>query len=122
MAERTKTDDYQDVIKPRKYIIAHDSKANFMWNILIILSAIYLSILLPMKIAWTVIDEFVSQRMYLVVIENVIDLLFLIDILQSFFVSYVDTFSGDVITQPKLIAKRYMKGQFTIDMVSTMPF
>ena len=60
--------------------------------------------------------------MYLVVIENVIDLIFVIDIVQSFFVSYVDTFSGDVITQPKLIAKRYMKGQFTIDMVSTMPF
>ena len=60
MAERNKTDDYQDLIKPRKYIIAHDSKANFMWNIVIILSAIYLSILLPMKIAWAVIEDFVN--------------------------------------------------------------
>ena len=122
MAAPTPQDDYEELIKPRKYIVAHNSRRNFAWNILIIISATYLSILLPMKISWSVLADYVDSILLLVVVENLVDVLFFIDILQSFFVSYVDTFSGDVITQPKLIAKRYMTSSFPIDFLSTVPF
>ena len=36
--------------------------------------------------------------------------------------SYYEKSTGDEITKPKLIAKKYIKNDFTIDLVSTVPF
>lgn len=48
-------------------------------------------------------------------------MLFGVDILLAFFSEYVDMAFGEKIRQPKKIAKRYLKGGFWIDFVSTLP-
>ena len=46
----------------------------------------------------------------------------MIDIAVGFMTSYYEKSTGDEITKPKLIAKKYIKNDFTIDLVSTVPF
>ena len=46
----------------------------------------------------------------------------MIDIAVGFMTSYYEESTGDEITQPKLIAKKYIKNDFAIDLVSTVPF
>ena len=56
------------------------------------------------------------------VLEHIINVLFIFDIALAFFYNYHDTFSGEIITAPKLIASRYLRGLFMVDFLSTFPF
>ena len=46
----------------------------------------------------------------------------MIDIAVGFMTSYIDYFTGDEITLPSLIARRYLSNDLPIDVLSTMPF
>jgi len=51
-----------------------------------------------------------------------IDLCFFIDIIVSFRTSYINEKTGAEIRDVKSIARYYFKGQFTIDVLATLPF
>lgn len=55
-------------------------------------------------------------------IEWVIDFFFFVDIGIGFLTSFQDVFTGDEIFAPRLIAKKYLRGEFIIDFLSTFPF
>ena len=46
----------------------------------------------------------------------------MVDIVVGFQTSYIDYITGDEITKPGLIAKRYLRSDFFIDIISTLPF
>lgn len=50
------------------------------------------------------------------------DLIFFIDIFMNFRTSYISTSSGEEVVDPKLIALKYLKGRFIVDLLSTIPF
>ena len=50
-----------------------------------------------------------------------VDAMFCLDIVISFFSSYMDTRLGDEIYQPSLIAKHYFKNGFIPDFLSVVP-
>ena len=54
--------------------------------------------------------------------NGIIDFLFFIDICVSFRTSYLDERTGFEVRKPKLLAINYIKGQFTIDVLATVPF
>lgn len=49
-----------------------------------------------------------------------IDFCFLLDIIVTFRVTYIDDF-GQEVNEPRKIAFNYLKGQFWIDLVATIP-
>ena len=46
----------------------------------------------------------------------------MIDIIVQFLTSYYNVQTGDEITKPTMIARRYIFGEFYIDFMSTFPF
>lgn len=55
-----------------------------------------------------------------VYLDNVIDSIFIIDVILNFFTAYEDE-NGELITERNLIAKNYMKTWFIVDLVSSVP-
>ena len=51
-----------------------------------------------------------------------IDLVFLGDIIVNFRTTFYDIETGDEVFDAKRIGKQYLKGRFTIDLLSTLPF
>ena len=55
-------------------------------------------------------------------IDQAINVVYAADIVVQFLTSYYDVRTGDPIRKPRMIAKRYIRGEFTIDFLSTFPF
>ena len=76
----------------------------------------------PLKIAFGL--DFMDQKVrdQLQYLEVAITAIFFIDLILGFFRSYIDEKSGEHITDLKLIAKRYIKFYFWIDLLGCTPF
>ena len=55
------------------------------------------------------------------VTDNVVNAIFAVDIVLTFFVAYLDKASYLLIDEPKLIALRYAKTWLAFDVISTIP-
>jgi hypothetical protein len=86
------------------------------WDILIISLVLYNVMVIPMELglalktntAWTAFDYFV-------------DVLFALDIVFNFHTGHLDE-QNKLIMDPKMIAKRYIKSWFFLDILATFPF
>jgi hypothetical protein len=54
-------------------------------------------------------------------LNEFIDIIFIVDILINFRTSIADFITGDEIFDSKIIANRYLKGQFFIDLIGAIP-
>ena len=59
---------------------------------------------------------------FFVFLNSMIDLVFLGDIIVNFRTTFYDIETGDEVFDAKRIGKQYLKGRFTIDLLSTLPF
>jgi hypothetical protein len=89
------------------------------WDLVIIFSAIYNSILLPLESAFR--PSFLESDNFKYV-NSIIDIMFVIDILISFRTTYQCSESGYEIIDGLKIAKNYFVGRFIVDLVCTIPF
>ena len=55
-------------------------------------------------------------------LNSLIDLVFLMDIIVNFRTTFYDIETGDEVFDSKRTGKVYLKGRFTIDLLSTLPF
>jgi hypothetical protein len=55
-------------------------------------------------------------------IDACVDLFFLIDIIIKFRTTFLDAKQSIEVKDPHVIGKRYLKGSFTIDFISSVPF
>ena len=56
------------------------------------------------------------------ILNGFIDLMFCCDIIVAFRTTFYDIETGDEVFDPKRTAAIYLKGRFTIDILSTVPF
>ena len=90
------------------------------WDIIIIVMALYNSILIPVEIAWNVRELGSTLE---VIIESVINMAFMIDIFLNFRVTFISSVNGDEIFDPKKIAFKYIiEMRFILDVLSSIPF
>jgi CRP-like cAMP-binding protein len=85
------------------------------WDMIVAVLIIYSVVSVPFRIGFMIEAEGVAA-----IIDAVVDCLFAIDILLTFFTGYHDDRSR-LITSHRLIGLRYLKGLFIIDFVSTLP-
>ncbi|UYV61478.1 hypothetical protein LAZ67_1004997 [Cordylochernes scorpioides] len=114
--------------KPRihRWTILHYSPFKAVWDWIILLLVIYTAIFTPYVAAFLLNEERDKRnKKYgddpLVVIDIIVDVMFIIDILINFRTTYVSA-NDEVVSQPSKIAVHYLKGWFIIDVVAAIPF
>ena len=89
------------------------------WDIFVILLSIWNSFQIPLGFAFP--DAFEDKIGY-VVSDQIIDLLFMFDILINFRSCYIDSRTDELVEDTKMIAKNYIKGRFWVDLVASLNF
>ena len=88
-----------------------------IWDLLILLMAIFNSFAVPLEYVITELEENSSYQM----IDLFINILFIFDIIIGFRTTYFDSM-GNEIKSPGMVAKKYIKGMFFIDFFSSIPY
>jgi hypothetical protein len=92
------------------------------WNNWIILLALYNSILIPLEVFYADKGHSFYSGPYITFIDACVDLFFLIDIIICFRTIIIDPSQSLEVKDPHKIGIKYLKGNFTIDFLSSVPF
>ena len=103
---------------PRCLCRLNDSKRTG-WDLFVMVLATFNVFQIPFNVAF---EPPFMDTLYFEIINGSIDFLFLVDIIVSFRTTSIDPTSGDEVTDPMEIARRYFKGRFWIDALATVPF
>jgi potassium voltage-gated channel Eag-related subfamily H protein 7 len=100
-----------------KWIINPKSTFQSRWDVLMMVLLIYTAIVTPFE------TGFVETSMgFLFVLNRFVDFWFFIDLFLQFMTPYYSSERGGWVIDHTLIAQHYLKGWFTIDLVSILPF
>ena len=89
------------------------------WELSIMLFAVWNWILVPFDSAFN--PDFTSS-IEMIVINSLVDVLFITDVIINFRITYVNSKTGEEIFDLKSITIHYLKGRFWIDLLSSIPF
>ena len=120
-----------------KFIILHYSPFKAVWDWIILLLVLYTAVFTPYVAAFLLNEDETRAKLNqdsstrlanadakqtdpLVIIDLIVDIMFLADILINFRTTYLH--NGEVVTDPQKIALNYVKGWFVIDSVAAIPF
>ena len=93
-----------------------DSGFKKVWDIIIIIILLYTGTYVPYRTAF--LDGSTSDALF--AFELIVDVLFLGDVVVTFFTPY-ERIDGSFETRHKKIAKNYVLGAFAIDVVACLP-
>ena len=80
----------------------------------------FMAFYIPYRVCLYWEDETESSSIFW--FEFATNVAFAIDIVLNFVTAYKDQRTKEIITAPKLIAKKYLKGFFLVDLIATFPF
>ncbi|XP_022241564.1 potassium voltage-gated channel subfamily H member 7-like isoform X2 [Limulus polyphemus] len=109
-----------------KWTILHYSPFKAFWDWIILILVIYTAIFTPYVAAF-LLNESKPKRNKkygddpIVIIDLIVDVMFIIDILINFRTTYVNS-NEEVVSHPSRIAVHYLRGWFIIDLVAAIPF
>jgi hypothetical protein len=102
------------------WILRESGVIRLTWDISVIFFAIYNSIMTPFVIAF---NPSWQSDIFIVLVDWIINVFFIIDIGINFRTTYTNTKTGLEVWNPKKIAKHYvLGGKFIIDLLSSIPF
>ena len=102
-----------------KYMIRVNEPRRIKWDLFVMTLATWNCLWIPLDIAF---EPEASDSVFLIVVDNLIDFCFLIDIFLTFRTTYIKSSTGDEIVDPKKIALHYIKTRFVTDVLSIFPF
>ncbi|KAF1334391.1 Potassium/sodium hyperpolarization-activated cyclic nucleotide-gated channel, partial [Globisporangium splendens] len=105
-----------DEIKTHWSVIRHYSKLRMVWDVLIGIMVAMTAITVPFRISFDIQDT-----IFLVATDRMSDACFMVDIMLSFLTTYVDE-TGVEIADRHEIRRHYLKTNFLVDVISTIPF
>ncbi|XP_076438775.1 voltage-gated inwardly rectifying potassium channel KCNH6-like [Babylonia areolata] len=120
-----------------KWIILHYSPFKAVWDWVILLLVLYTAVFTPYSAAFLLTEEEIRMELNkdahtrnqnahggradpLVIVDLIVDLMFIADILINFRTTYVE--NGEVVSDKHRIAINYVKGWFLIDTIAAIPF
>ena len=89
------------------------------WDLFVMLLATFNVFVIPLDVGFAP-ETFQSTAFD--VINIIIDCFFFLDILVSFRTTYINERTGAEVKDVKMISRYYLRGQFTIDILATVPF
>lgn len=108
--------DWIEEVRNYEFFISHSSSFKENWDFLIMITACYNVFMLPIGIAFRVKNQVFDLT------SQAVDVIFVLDIFIVFRTTILDDDSGEEIRDGKVIASKYLKGRFTVDFLSTVPF
>ena len=103
--------------KKRQCLCSQTQPARERWDYFVMLIATWNAMALPIELAFE--PEF-TETQENATLNGIIDFLFLIDIIVVFRTAIIGD-NGEIVTDQKTIAIKYLKGSFSIDFLSTIP-
>ncbi|OWF53455.1 Potassium voltage-gated channel subfamily H member 7 [Mizuhopecten yessoensis] len=120
-----------------KFIILHYSPFKAVWDWIILFLVLYTAVLTPYVVCFLLNQDETRMKLNrdaasrlqnaetskadpLVLIDLIVDLMFIADILINFRTTYLH--DGEVVVDPQKIAVNYVKGWFVIDTIAAIPF
>ncbi|XP_076044307.1 uncharacterized protein LOC143027138 [Oratosquilla oratoria] len=111
-----------------KWTILHYSPFKAVWDWIILLLVIYTAIFTPYVAAFLLNEEATRRKNHqdpyddpIVIIDLLVDIMFMVDIVINFRTTYVNH-NDEVVSHPAKIALHYLRGWFIIDVVAAIPF
>jgi hypothetical protein len=98
------------------FFISYLSKFKENWDFLVMIAACCNVFLLPIAIAFNSEDPLILN------INTISDIIFVLDIIICFRTTILDDEEGLEIKDWRIIGRAYIRGRFTIDFLSTLPF
>ncbi|KAK3795034.1 hypothetical protein RRG08_019799 [Elysia crispata] len=139
-----RSDDHAMAVVPSRmardrsqWIILHYSPFKAVWDWVILLMVLYTAVFTPYAAAFLLKEDEIRMKLNmapgsrntnadtifidpLVIVDLMVDLMFIADILINFRTTYVE--NGEVISDQQKIAVNYIKGWFVIDAFAAIPF
>ncbi|KAG9444091.1 hypothetical protein H6P81_015431 [Aristolochia fimbriata] len=88
------------------------------WEALMVALVAYSAWVYPFEIAFMNC----AAKGGLFIADNIVDLFFIVDIVLTFFVAYIDSKTHILVREPRKIAVRYLSTWFIMDVASSIPF
>ncbi|XP_028401335.1 potassium voltage-gated channel subfamily H member 6-like isoform X2 [Dendronephthya gigantea] len=105
------------------WTIRHDSLCKAIWDWIVLLLVIYTAIEVPYNVAFILpMYTKVQYKTTWEIINLHVDFMFVIDVIINFRTTYVQGRSAKVVSNPKKIARHYLKTWFFADFISAIPF
>lgn len=101
---------------PSRCLIKEVNPMKTVWDMFVMGWVFYAAIVVPFRLAF-VEDESKGWK----AVGYIMDAIFLLDLVMTFFVSYYDEDKNIQVTAYKAIAMNYLKTWFIIDLVSILP-
>lgn len=98
-----------------KFLIHHSNTAKIVWDSFILLCILYTSVVVPFFVAFN------YSKFEVVIFDTFVDLMFFIDIIITFFTTYINS-AGELVVSGKLIRRNYIRGWFLLDCVAALPY
>lgn len=103
-----------------RWVFAPSSPARILWDLLVMVSCIFVAIEFPFILAWE--DDISDHTLRALNIpEHTVDVILVFDILFNFFTGYYDD-CGKLIVDHAMVAKHYLETWFFVDFISSIPF
>jgi hypothetical protein len=113
---RNDSDDDDDLSESEKhpYIIRPEGYFRTRWDLIMMVLIVYYAITVPIQMGFNPTQANAEK-----VFDNVANIMFIIDIFLNFRTGF--TIGGDMVLDPDVISRRYLKGWFFIDVVASVP-
>jgi CRP-like cAMP-binding protein len=105
-----------------KCILIPDAPGRLAWDVLVGTMIMYYLILVPLRLAFDVTNPgvpLIQTSGVFLAIEILFDFMFIFDLAVNFRTAFHD--SGELVTDPHLIAFAYLRGWFWLDLLSSLP-
>ncbi|CAB0044343.1 unnamed protein product, partial [Trichogramma brassicae] len=102
-------------LKKSQYILSHYGVFRTCWDWLILIATIYVACIVPFN------ASFINPERPTMVVDVIVEVLFIIDIILNFNTTYVNK-KGEVVSNTKDIACNYIKCWFLCDILAALPF
>ena len=111
------------MVRERSFIISFRSEKKQYWDYFVICVALYNAIWTPFTVSFDYAIKMDAERIGFLIIQEVVLVIFVVDIIIQFMTSYLIVSSGEIVQKPSMIAVHYMTSfDFYIDFLSTFPF
>ncbi|XP_068607748.1 potassium voltage-gated channel subfamily H member 5 [Brachionichthys hirsutus] len=107
----------QEAPKTPPHIILHYCTFKTTWDWVILVLTFYTAIMVPYNVSF----KTKQNNIVWLVLDSVVDVIFLVDIVLNFHTTFVGP-GGEVVSDPKLIRMNYLKTWFVIDLLSCLPY
>ncbi|XP_056284003.1 potassium voltage-gated channel subfamily H member 5-like isoform X3 [Pseudoliparis swirei] len=107
----------QEAPKTPPHIILHYCTFKTTWDWVILVLTFYTAIMVPYNVSF----KTKQNNLAWLVLDSVVDIIFLIDIVLNFHTTFVGP-AGEVVSDAKVIRMNYLKTWFVIDLLSCLPY